>query len=258
MTDSPDRTHDLPAPHVLHEMRADLAAAFRYFARLGMHESVANHFSLAVDPSGRRFLMNPRGRHFSRIRASDLLLLDADDTAALKRDDAPDPTAWYIHSRIHRRLPGARCLMHLHPRYATALSAIADSSMPPIDQNTMRFYGRLVVDEGFEGMGLSDAEGDRLAGLLDGGNAMNVLLMGNHGVLVAAPTVALALDEMYYFERAAETVMLAHASGKPLRIVSDAVARRTAQQWADYGQLAIDHLAEVRAILDAEEPDYRD
>lgn len=258
MNDSPDRTHDLPAPHVLQEMRADLAAAFRYFARLGMHESVANHFSLAVDPSGRRFLMNPRGRHFSRIRASDLLLLDADDTAALKRDDAPDPTAWYIHSRIHRRLPGARCLMHLHPRYATALSAIADSSMPPIDQNTMRFYGRLVVDEGFEGMGLSDEEGDRLAGLLDGGNAMNVLLMGNHGVLVAAPTVAMAVDEMYYFERAAETVMLAHASGKPLRIVSDAVARRTARQWADYGQLAIDHLAEVRAILDAEEPDYRD
>ena len=122
----------------------------------------------------------------------------------------------------------------------------------------MRFFGRLVIDEGFEGMGLSDEEGDRLAGLLDGGNRLNVLLMGNHGVLVAAPTVALALDEMYYFERAAETlVMLAHASGKPLRIVSDAVARRTAEQWADYGQLAIDHLAEVRAILDSEEPGYR-
>jgi len=258
MNDSPSGDPGLPAPRVLQEMRADLAAAFRYFAKLGMHESVANHFSLAVDLTGRRFLMNPRGRHFSRIRASDLLLLDVDDTSALKREDAPDPTAWHIHSRIHRRLPGARCLMHLHPRYATALSALADSRMPPIEQNTMRFFGRLVIDEGFEGMGLSDEEGDRLAGLLDGGNRLNVLLMGNHGVLVAAPTVALALDEMYYFERAAETVMLAHASGKPLRIVSDAVARRTAEQWADYGQLAIDHLAEVRAILDAKEPGYRE
>jgi ribulose-5-phosphate 4-epimerase/fuculose-1-phosphate aldolase len=189
------------------------------------------------------------------MRASDLLLLDAGDSAALDRPDAPDPTAWYIHSRIHSRLPAARCLIHLHPRYATALSALADSRMPPIDQNTMRFFRRLVIDEGFEGMGLSDAEGDRLAGLLDGGK---LLLMGNHGALVAAPTVAMALDEMYYFERACETLMIAYASARPLRIAPDAVAARTAQQWADYGQLAIDHLAEVRAILDAEEPDYRD
>jgi ribulose-5-phosphate 4-epimerase/fuculose-1-phosphate aldolase len=234
--------------------REDLAATFRWFARLGMHESVANHFSVAVSASGAKFLMNPRGRHFSRIRASDLLLIDADDPRTMQRPDAPDPTAWHIHGRIHARLPHARCVLHLHPRYATALAALADSRMPPIDQNTMRFWGRLVVDEGFGGMGLSDDEGDRLAGLLQDGG---VLLMGNHGVLVAADTVAAALDEMYYFERACETLMLAYASGQPLRVVSDEVAARTAAEWADYGQLAIDHLAEVRAILDAEEPDYR-
>jgi ribulose-5-phosphate 4-epimerase/fuculose-1-phosphate aldolase len=238
----------------IQQKREDLAAAFRWFARLGMHESVANHFSVAVDPSGRRFLMNPRGRHFSRVRASDLLLLDADDKDAMLRPDAPDATAWHIHGRIHAALPHARCVLHLHPRYATALASLADSRMPPIDQNTMRFWGRLVVDESFGGMGLSDDEGDRLAGLLQG---EGVLLMGNHGVLVAAPTVAAAFDEMYYFERACETLMLAYASGRPMRVVSDAVAANTARQWADYGQLAIDHLAEVRAILDAEEPDYR-
>lgn len=243
-----------PDAAAVQEMREDLAACFRYFARLGMHESVANHFSLAVSPDGRQFLMNPRGRHFSRVRASDLQLIDADDPATMARDNAPDPTAWYIHSRIHRLLPHARCILHLHPRYATALSALADSSMPPIDQNTMRFFNRIAIDDGFEGMGLSEDEGDRLAARL--GNK-SVLMMGNHGVLIAAPTVALAMDEMYYFERACETVMLAYASGQPLRIVPDHVAETTAQQWADYGQLAIDHLSEVRAILDAQEPEYR-
>jgi ribulose-5-phosphate 4-epimerase/fuculose-1-phosphate aldolase len=245
---------DLDADGDLLEARRDLAAAFRWFARLGMHESVANHFSLAVSKDGKRFLMNPRGRHFSRIRASDFVLLDADDAESLDRPDAPDPTAWHIHGRIHALRPEARCIMHLHPRYATALSALADSRMLPIDQNTMRFWDRVVIDEDFEGMGLSDAEGDRLAGLVEGGK---VLLMGNHGVLVAAPSVAMALDEMYYFERAAETLMLAYATGRPLRIVPDCVAATTARQWAEYGQLAIDHLAEVRAILDAEDPDYR-
>ena len=237
------------------EARRDLAASFRWFARLGMTEGVANHFSLAIDEGGRRFLMNPRGRHFSRIRASDLIVCDADDPATMDRPDAPDPTAWHIHGRIHARNPQARCVMHLHPRYATALSALADSRMPPIDQNTMRFWNRLVIDEGYEGMGLSDAEGDRLAGLVEGGK---VLLMGNHGVLVASPTVAHALDEMYYFERACETVMLCYATGRPLRVAPDHVAETTARQWAEYPDGDTLHMAEVRAILDAEEPDYRD
>lgn len=246
---------ELPDQSILLTMRQDLAAAFRWFARLDMHESVANHFSLAVEPSGRYFLINPRGRHFSRMRASDLILLDTQDSATLNRPDAPDPTAWYIHSRIHAHCPQARCIMHLHPRYATALASLEDSRMPPIDQNTMRFFGRLAIDEGFNGMGLSDDEGDRLASCLED---KNVLLMCNHGVLVAAESVAAALDEMYYFERACETLMLAYATGRALRVVSDDVAAITQRQWQDYGQLAIDHLAEVRAILDAEDPSYKD
>src|SRR5215467_10061998 len=43
----------------LERQRIDLAAAFRWFARLGMAESVANHFSVAVSPAGTRFLVNP-------------------------------------------------------------------------------------------------------------------------------------------------------------------------------------------------------
>jgi len=235
--------------------RVDLAAAFRWFARLGMHEGVANHLSVAVSPDGSQFLMNPRGRHFSRIRASDLQLLDAKDQATLARPDAPDPTAWHIHGRLHARLPQARCVMHLHPKFSTALAGLADSTLYPIDQNTMRFHGRVAMDESFAGMALADAEGDRLAGLL--GNK-SVLMMGNHGILITGATVAQAFDELCYFERAAETLMTCYASNRPLRIAPDAVAQTTAQQWLDYPHLADDHLAEVKAILDREAPDYRD
>lgn len=198
--------------------------------------------------------MNSRGIHFSQIRASDLLLLDANDTAALTRESAPDPTAWHIHSAIHRILPQARCVMHLHPRYATVLASLADSTMLPIEQNTMRFYNRIAIDGGFGGMALSNSEGERLAGLL--GNR-KVLLMGNHGVLVVAPTVADAFDTMYYFERACETLVLAYATNRPLRICTDKVAEETAGQWDNYGQLSIDHLNQVKAILDREEPEYK-
>ncbi|TIY00881.1 MAG: hypothetical protein E5V16_27855, partial [Mesorhizobium sp.] len=56
-----------------YEERVDLACAFRWTARLNMHEAVANHFSLAVNDDGSQFLMNPNQVHFSRIKASDLL-----------------------------------------------------------------------------------------------------------------------------------------------------------------------------------------
>ena len=51
--------------------RVDLAAAFRWTARLNMHEAVANHFSLAINDAGTRFLMNPNQVHFARIKASE-------------------------------------------------------------------------------------------------------------------------------------------------------------------------------------------
>jgi ribulose-5-phosphate 4-epimerase/fuculose-1-phosphate aldolase len=64
--------------------RIDLAAAFRWTARLDMHEAVANHFSLAINDSGTKFLMNPNQVHFSKIKASDLLVIDANDRSTLE------------------------------------------------------------------------------------------------------------------------------------------------------------------------------
>lgn len=239
-----------------HEDRVDLAAVFRMTARLDMHESVANHFSYAVSDDGSKFLVNPLGRHFSNIRASDLMLLDANDNSTMDRPDAPDPTAWAIHGAMHRNVPHARCVLHVHSKYATALASVMVDGLPPIDQNTMRFFNRVSVDDGFDGMGLGD-EAERLTTTL-GNN--RVVLMGNHGVMVAGESIAQAFDELYYFERACCTYVTALATGKPLRIVSDEVAEKTAGQWDNYAgnsRFADCHLREVREILDREEPDYR-
>jgi ribulose-5-phosphate 4-epimerase/fuculose-1-phosphate aldolase len=82
-------------------------------------------------------------------------------------------------------------------------------------------------------------------------------LMANHGVLVVGPTVAQTFDEFYYFERAAQTLLTCYATGKELNVVPDGIAALTEQQWRGYGQLAIDHLENIKAILDAEDPSYR-
>ena len=246
-----------PAADPAHrEERADLAAAFRWTARLGMHEAVANHFSLAVDEAGTRFLMNPDQWHFARLRASDLLLLDAGDPETMRRPDAPDPTAWGLHGAIHRHCPHARCVMHAHPIFSTVLASLADSRLPAIDQNTAIFHDRVVIDEDYGGLAL-EAEGERVAGLLHDPKR-KVMVMGNHGVLVIGETVADTFNRLFYFERAAETYVRALGTGRPLRVLGDAVAEKTAREIEDYPGQADRHLAELRAILDAEGSDYAD
>ncbi|MEM6422824.1 MAG: class II aldolase/adducin family protein [Pseudomonadota bacterium] len=233
------------------EERRDLAAAFRWTARLGMNEGIANHYSLAVG-DGASFLMNPYGVHWLRMKASDLLALDA-EVEPDGLDYSVDPTAWAIHGALHRRVPHARCVMHLHSKYATALAVLKDPSLPPIDQNSMRFHNRVAVDLGFDGMGLGD-EAERLARIL--GNR-SVMMMGQHGILVVGASVGWCLDTIYYFEKAAETYILALQTGRELNIASEAVAEKTARQWDDYPGLGEKHLSAVRDVLDSEAPDYR-
>lgn len=233
------------------ELRRDMAALFRWVARENLHEGIANHFSCALSEDGQVFLMNPYGIHFSKMKASDLLVIDTDNPPD-PSDPRIDVTAWGIHSAMHRANPQARVLVHLHPHYATALLALKQPSLPAIDQTTARFHNRLSWDLGFDGMGIGE-EGERLSKLL--GN-QRILMMGQHGILAAAETPSLAFDLAYHLERGCRTYMTALATGQDLAVMSDDVAEKTAQQWEDYGPAIEAHLAAIRNILDEEEPEY--
>ena len=234
--------------------RIDLAAAFRWAARLNMHEAVANHFSLSVNEDGTQFLMNPNQKHFSRIKASDMLLLDANDPDTMQKPGAPDPTAWGLHGSVHRKCPHAKCVMHVHSIHATVLASLADSRLPPIDQNTAIFYERYVIDEGFGGLAFED-EGMRCAGMLQDPK-IKVMIMGNHGVLVFGNNVADTFNRLYYFERAAETYIRALQTGQPLRELPHDIAAKTANELDDYPDQTESHFSELKAILDDEGSNY--
>lgn len=234
--------------------RVDMAAAFRWTERLNFHEAVANHFSLAVNDDGTEFLMNPNQMHFSRIKASDLLLLDANNPDTLDLPDAPDPTAWGLHGSVHRLCPHARCVMHVHSIHATVLASLADSTLPPIDQNTATFFNRYIIDDEFGGLAFEE-EGERCA-MAFSDPKKKTMIMGNHGVLVVGDSVADTFNRLYYFERAAETYIRALQTGQPLRILSNEIAEKTAQELEDYPDQADKHFSELKAILDEDGSNY--
>ncbi len=236
------------------ETRAALAVAFRWTARENMHEGVANHFSMVVNNDGTEFLINPK-RHFSRMRASDLWVVNANDPDSAQGDDAPDPTAWGLHAGLHRHVPHARCAMHVHSTYATVLATLTDSRLPPIDQSTAMFYNRHVIDENYGGLALEE-EGARCARLFQD-PSVRTMVMGNHGVLFIGESVAETFMRMYYFERAARTYVIALSTGRPLREMPHDVAELTARQQEGDAQVEADFLNGMRAVLEAETPDYK-
>ena len=234
--------------------RVDLAAAFRWTARLNMHEGVANHFSFAVNDDGTQFLMNPNQMHFSRVKANDMIMVDANDPETLSGPNAPDPTAWGLHGGIHRHCPHARCAMHVHSIHATVLATLKDSRLLPIDQNCATFFNRYVIDDHYGGLAFEE-EGERCAGLLSDPK-QKVMIMGNHGIMIIGATVAETFNRLYYFERAAETYIRALQTGQPLRVLSDEIAEKTAQELEDYPEQDERHLSELKAILDDEGSNY--
>ena len=234
--------------------RVDLAAAFRWTVRLNMHEGVSNHFSVSVNRDGTQFLMNPNQVHFSRIKASDMLVIDANDPSTLDGPDAPDPTAWGLHGGVHKACAHARCVMHVHSTYATVLASLQDSTLPPVDQNACMFYDRVVVDEGYGGLAFEE-EGARCAAMLSDPKK-KVMVMGNHGILVMGDTVAETFNRMYFFERAAQNYIKALQTGQPLRVIPHDFAEKTASEIEAYPEQDVRHLAELKAILDAEGSDY--
>ena len=238
----------------INQLKQDLAAAFRWTARLNMNEGIANHFSVCL-PNSNDFYVNGSGLHFSSIKASDMVLVEQDKIDEIKKKpELVDPTALHIHGTIHRKVPHARCILHVHSKYATALSALKNPVLEPIDQNTMRFYNRVSVFNDFGGLGFED-ESKKMASVIGNNRSM---LLANHGVLTLGQTVAEAFDELYYFEKACETYLTALSTNKELNIVSSEVAEKTAQEWEDYSTDSKDlHLKAIRSILDQEDPSYK-
>jgi len=236
------------------ELQKNLAAVFRWTARLNMNEGIANHFSVCL-PNSNNFYVNGSGLHFSSIKASDMVLVDQNKIEEIKKKpELVDPTALNIHATIHRKIPHARCILHVHSKYATALSTLKDPTLKPIDQNTMRFYNRVAIFNDFGGLGFED-ESNKMATAIGNNRSM---LLANHGILTVGETIAQAFDELYYFEKACETYITALSTNKELNEVETNIAEKTAQEWENYPvNMGEQHLKEIRKILDKEDPSYK-
>ena len=236
----------------IEEARRDLAAAHRLAVRFDLHEGIDNHFSVAL--SENKFLVNRWGVHWSRLRASDILLVDVEGNVLDGKGEV-ERSAFFIHRAVHQAKPSAVAVLHTHQPHATALTCVEGGLIERLHQNSLRFYKRVAYDPAYGGGAFDTAEGHRIATAM---GDKDVLMMGNHGVMIAGKTVGLALHDLYFLERAAKVQLLAQSSGQPLILVSEEMAELTAQQIREIEPESAEFFSLMRAILDQEEPDYRE
>jgi ribulose-5-phosphate 4-epimerase/fuculose-1-phosphate aldolase len=237
--------------------RVDLAACYRLAERFGLNEGIDNHLTLLVPGSSDRFLLAPFGMHWSEVKASDFMVVDFGGKVVAGKGSVED-TAFCIHQPAHRLSPQGRCVLHTHMPYATALSMLENPRLEMAVQSALGFYNDVAYDPDYNGLALDVSEGERLARAL---GPKSVLMMGNHGVLVVGNTVPQAFERLYFLERAAQAQVHALSTGRPLRVIPEAVVKMTVAQFATCGAIggrdrADLHFDALKRVLDRGNSDY--
>jgi len=224
-------------------LRQQLALSYRLLNDMSLNEATCNHLTtMAPRRDGKGeimllvpgFLENGGGIDWGEVTASCLLGLDKDGSV-VEGDAEPEVSAASIHLGLRKSRPDARVVMHTHTPYATALGCLQDPTLLMVHQNSCRFLNNVAYDTGYQ-PAVEQDEGERLGNVL---GDKNVLIMCHHGSLIVAESVAVALDSVYYLERACMVQLLAMGAGgrEALNILPPHVQEHTRAVANDGGAL---------------------
>jgi ribulose-5-phosphate 4-epimerase/fuculose-1-phosphate aldolase len=196
------------------QTRVDLAACYRLVAMHGWDDLVFTHISARVPGPDEHFLINAYGLLFEEMTASSLVKVDLAGQQVLQSPHMINPAGFTIHSAIHEARHDVACVIHTHTKAGIAVSAQADGLLPLSQQSLFPLAS--VGYHDYEGIALNEDEKPRL--VADLGDRSNLILR-NHGLLTAAPSIADAFLAMYVLETACQIQLLAQSAGATLTTI---------------------------------------
>ena len=251
---APRRLSNRPMSDEERAVRVELAAAYRLAQLNGWDELIYNHISARVPGAEEHFLLNPFGLSFEEVTASNLVKVDLDGNIVGDSDYPINSAGFTIHSAVHAARPDVGCVLHLHTVAGTAISMLEEGLLP-MSQTAMLFYGRTAFHD-YEGVALDLSERERL--IADLGDKA-VMILRNHGTLVAGRNVGEAFVQMALLEKACASQLQAMACNvamhRPPAEVPTGVARSMATP-PRYGGTDTAWAAMLRR-LDRIDPSYK-
>ncbi len=213
---------------LLADVRRQVGDTCRALRRDGLVVGTAGNVSVRVDDA---IAVSPSGLDYD-VMTAELVGVHALDGTPI---DAPlQPSSELpLHLAVYART-GARAIVHTHALSSTALSCVVDE-VPASHYYTALFGGPVRVAP-YATFGSDELAGN-VATALEGRAAA---LMGNHGAVVVADTLAEALNLAGYLEYICDVHLRALGTGLPVRTVTAAEIDRVAGKLGTYGQVVPD------------------
>lgn len=180
-------------------VRLELAALYRAFDWLGWTELIYNHITAKVPGAEPHYLINPYGLWYSEVTASNLVKVDLAGKAVDGSKYPVNIAGFVIHSAVHAARADAHCIIHTHSTAGSAVSCKKDGLRYD------NFYSAILHGEvayhDFEGVTTDTGEQGRLVKSL---GRRSILILRNHGLLVACPSIPEAFTTYWTLQRACE------------------------------------------------------
>jgi ribulose-5-phosphate 4-epimerase/fuculose-1-phosphate aldolase len=235
------------------QARVELAACYRVFHARGWSEEIFNHITLRVPGSEPSYLINPFGLHYGEVTARNLVRVGLDGRPLHDTAWGVNRAGFVIHSAIHAARPDAHCIVHTHDSFGVAVACRPGGLA--MDNFYAAFLDGRIAYHDFEGVTTSVDEQPRLVASL---GRKNVLILRNHGLLVAESSVPAMFYWYYVLQRACHIQALAHAmpgDTLPLTPQARAQSSQNVQDTDPQGDLypKVFHAAVRRAGLSLEQ-----
>lgn len=235
------------------ETRVQLAACYRLAHHFGWTDLVYTHISARVPGPHDHFLLNPMGHLFDEVNASSLVKIDLEGHNVGASPYTVNQAGFVIHSAVHGARPDVQCVIHLHTPAGMAVSML-ECGLLPLSQHAQIFFGCVAYHD-YEGIALELEERSRL--VRDLGDKP-VMILRNHGTLVAGRSIPQAFSLMFHLEKACRAQLQAMATGRKLVVPPAQVSAKTRDlALAEDSILGRAEWPALLRLLDRIDPSYR-
>jgi L-fuculose-phosphate aldolase len=199
-------------------LQMQVAWACRILAMWGHGDLTLGHVS-ARGPADTVYHIKRKDLGLSEVTPDDVLTVDLEGKKVAGKGEVHLEAV--LHTEVYKARPDVGAVIHTHPPYATALGATT-APLEFVSHDAVLFHkGVAMFDETAELITLP-GQGEAVARAL---GDRRVVLMRNHGVLVAGEDVPWAVYTALTLERAIQIQAIAQMLGT-LRPISPEVAQR--------------------------------
>ena len=188
-------------------LQEKLATACRILAMQGHKDLIYGHVSALGDTAG-QYWIKGSGIGLEEVTEDDLVLIDFEGNKISGKRKRHNE--FPIHSEVYRTNPDIRCVIHTHPVYSTIIASSEHRLLPLTNMSCAFYPPALNKFEESSDLIVTAEQGISVAKLL---GEHKIVLLRNHGIVVAAGSVEEACVRGVLLEHSAKTQVAAASMG---------------------------------------------